>query len=211
MKQLKRIIRDSPINFRIKRFSPEIFSIWKRNINRMDLTETNDKILEDVIDSIVSALSTIKKNKDIKSQSTSISYAFVCGHIQGRLDGIWHNRYIIQKSSTFKELLLLKSMMLGVIDDQAKLLEIQSIYDSLLEENFLDDNPINSENVVYLNKFHANSTQNPDDFKNKLKSFLEETLLLKYDQIIKKNPEIFCPDIQPFFSLEEIIHLIKQL
>ena len=138
----KKKIRNSALTFKLKDISNKIFSVWLDNASLVyDLSpEYINKIKKDNVESVFldhldSAInSLVNKDSDKKKSIKGWSFGFLCGVIQGSIDVKWFNKYIIEASDEYENLLKAKALKEFINFDNASSEKIFLIYEHLISE-----------------------------------------------------------------------------
>ncbi len=207
----------SPVIFSIKKNYLEIFHIW-RSANKLDNLKFNNKeILDDVIKSFAESFEALQEHittKTIeKNTSDTYVYSYICGHVQGCLDAVWNNRFIIKQSDHFQDLLLFKALLVYFKDNDIRSKEIYYIFQKLLEEYPARSNqePQNTKNILFISDHKKSIQSGARDFSNKICELLEDDIMQKYQSIVGNDAAITCPDISTYVSKSNVVDIFHQL
>jgi len=213
----KRII-DSGLIFSIKDISNQVFSQWIKDATVVyDLSQEfvdkvkNDSFEEIFLDNLLEAIESLVEDKSIEKQSVKgWAFGFLCGHIQGALNIFWVNKYILEPSKEYENLMRIKAIREWINFDSESLDKIHNIYKYLIEQRIQPDEKINisEKNIIQMNKYKDLDKLKINQFKDEMIESMSEELMIKHYKLLDKKKTNCCPKITPFFDINEIKQII---
>jgi hypothetical protein len=211
-------IRKSAVMFKINRIASDVFAQWLKNakfvhgIEPQLLDRIKDDEVRDVfIDHLASAIKSFIEEKSDKMTATKgWSYGYICGYIQGRIDVSWYNKYVLELSSEYENLLKLKSIIEYLKYDGNVMDRIHHIYDHLLSQRIQPtDNMYSSDKIVSILSHKNSKLIKKNEFKKSLiellSSHIEKQMLLLLDA----NSHDCCPDISVYVTYDDMIEILE--
>ena len=211
-------IKNSPLKFAVRKTSIQLVTKWLKcasykydsnYIRKIDFDET--EVENDFIESLANAIESLVKEKSKEKKSISgWSFGYICGYMQGSLNVKWSNRYLIEPSEEFADLMKIKSIIELLRYDSDTLQKIEIIYDYFLthknrmatEEESLPDN------VVSLVKRGMLKNKNKETLRKEFDVYLEKILMTNYMSLMQSYNFMCCPDLTDYLDEHEVINLV---
>ena len=210
----KKKITNSGIAFRIKSISKQIFSQWLENAKDVYglSPELFNKIKDDEVENtflahLERAIEALVENKSDKKKSIrGWSFGYLCGHLQGSIEVEWVNKYIIEPSQEYEDLMKIKAIIEYLNFDDTSLDKIFSIYQYLITQRIQPTGSIEvtSSNVISIFKHKSLNQVKENEFKENINDILSKELELKFMKLINKKNDICCPDISKYLDIQDI-------
>lgn len=212
----KKTIRDSNIAFKIKKNAVIIFDIWVKNARKeynlssdFFIEAENGVIEKDFIDSFEKAILDLIEEKSAEKKKTpGWSYGFLCGSLQGRIDVCWYNRYILEKSEDFKDLLKMKALISYLNYDDFIVGKIAKVYDFLVKDKIKPVDLFENKNSnIYPFSEYSGSVKNYE-FQENIIRILSENLEIKIMELLDRQGDNCCPDIDTYLTIDEVVEIV---
>ena len=211
-------IRNSRLSFTIKKTSEQVFSQWLKCAKVVyDLPESFVESIkfddhEDLfIKHLEGAISDLVESKsDKKTNIKGWSFGYLCGHLEGSIDVTWTNKYIIEPSKDYEDMMIIKAIISYVNFDKNLSKDIFSIYNYLIESRI---DPIELKNnipknvVSILNHEKSNKIQE-NKFRKKIIDLLSNDLKDKFFNSLENKKQNCCPSIMDYFDYNVIREVV---
>lgn len=214
----KKKIRQSILVFKIKSIAEKVFSTWLENASVIyDLSPTYiERIKDDETESIFlerlnSAINSLVKEKsDDKKSIKGWSFGFLCGHIQGGIDVEWVNKYVIEPSKDYENLMKLKAIKEFINFDDTSFDQIFLINQYLNSKRTqpLGETEFSSSNIKSIFDHKNSSGIKISKFKHDMNDFLKSELEFKYMKILNSKNRTCCPDITHYLDENMIAEIV---
>lgn len=214
----KKKIRQSILTFKIKDIAEKVFSIWLDNASFVyDLSpEYIDKIKDDDVDDIFldhldrAIKSLVHDKSDEKKSTKGWSFGFLCGHIQGSIDVEWVNRYVIEPSKEYENLMKAKAIKEFINLDNASFEKIFLIYEQLISKRVqpLEKTEYSSSNIKSIFDHENSNSIKFNKFKKDMNDFLLKEFEFKYMKILNSKNRTCCPDITYYLDETVIVKIV---
>ncbi len=214
-------IKESPLLFKIKRFTPEVFHRWHQCAQKLYPTvspeEQEEKLLfSDMLDAFSGALEQVTSNQHVKKRRRpEWTHGYVCGFVQGNLQVAWYNRYVLSHIEEYKEVLLLKSLLeLFKIDPQTWE-KLWAVYQYVSRDFVLEHYGIRQSlpedelsNVVRLVDYDPGNQRAVAELWQWTEQQWEKELKQKYLRLLSQKQRGGVPDLTEYVNEEEVKGLL---
>ncbi len=211
-------IKQSELAFKIKGIANDVFKKWLKNAQKTyDLTPEfikkieNDQVdkfflnhLEDAIHSLV------EKTSGEKKEIPGWSFGYLCGHLAGSIDVEWVNKYIIEPSVEFEDLLKIKAIISGFKSDNTLVKTTNIIYNLLLKNRVQPTDLIKSQKskIIPISGYDDSALIKDNEFKKDIIRILSKDLELKILALLDKKKDNCCPDITSYLDIQVIKQIV---
>ena len=214
---LKQRMIETGLLFKFKKISKEIFEEWIINANKIYsiprnlYSNKNDNIFDQFLNHFEKAITSLVKY-DNKKSSPEWSLGYLCGFIQGSINLLWLNEYVIKYSKEYEIVIMLKVMHLYFYLGQVDVNTISYIYNYCMDYRVNDFELLEESipNIVsisdYINQDRILNNKLNDNY---IKYFSNE-LLVKYNKIMENYNDEFCPRIDDYIRLEDLQKIIPE-
>jgi hypothetical protein len=208
-------IKSSPLIFKMKSISAEVFLRWLSCAGRVygvsagAQTMDRNEIANTFLHRFVDAAKALVENGSDKKAIHGWSFGFLCGHIQGALDVEWFNTYVIRPSNEFSDLMKIKSIIEFFRLDRAARMRLAVIYDYFLEQKAGQPDKVEHlpPNVVQLRQA-SQEEMRLEDLAASIADYLKITLEDNYSRILKQQRTNCCPDLTSYFDIAEVREVV---
>ncbi len=216
----KKKISNSGIAFKIKNISKQVFSRWLENAKEVyNLSpELFNKIKDDEVGNIfldhlekaIRAL--VEEKSDDKKSIRGWSFGYLCGHLQGSIDAEWVNKYIIEPSKEYGDLMKIKAIIEYFNLDDISSEKIFFIYNYLIAQRIqpTESPEVTSSNVISIFKHKDSDQVKKNEFKKNIIDILSKELELKYMKLLNNKHKTCCPDITEHLNVQDIKHIVGE-
>lgn len=212
------IVRRSPIAFKIKKVAANAFSVWRNYVQNQYpnyLFKADVEMLaKDMQHSFGYALESLFEEKS-EERSRNIpgwSNGYIQGFVPANICTHWYNEYVFLETNDYKQLLLLKTIIMYFGVDFTTMHRIEKLYNYLIgnKTDIPDKESYKSGKVVDFCKLKSIKNQNSSkEFTDLCIKYLESLMLEKYFALfdnITKSDSYF--KISDYFDPNEIDSLI---
>ncbi|MBV5339668.1 MAG: hypothetical protein J0665_08910 [Deltaproteobacteria bacterium] len=213
----KKKIKNSPLAFRINSISKEVFTIWLENAKtaynlKPDLINKiqNDKFEDVFLNYLSDAIKILVEDKSLEKKTVpGWSFGYVCGNVQGKLEVTWYNKYILEASIEYENILKIKAVIEYFKLDTLLLDKIGTIYSHLLEQRVQPsvDKCEVSPNLISIFKYKNKNNSKIDDFKSSIVELLSTDIQAKILTLLNLQHYDCCPDLDKYFNFDEIVEI----
>lgn len=213
----KKKIKSSPLAFRINSISKEVFTIWLKNAKtaynlKSDLIDKiqNDKVDDLFLNYLADAIKILVEDKSIEKKTVQgWSFGYVCGNVQGKLEVTWYNKYILESSIEYENIMKIKAVIEYFKMDALLLDKIGNIYSYLLEKRVqpsVEKSEVLS-NVISIFKYKNKNSSRIDDFKSSIVELLSTEIQTKILTLLNLQHYDCCPDLDEYLNYDEIVQI----
>ena len=206
------------MKFTIRKTSMQLATKWLECVNYKygsnDIAGIDFDEIEaenDFIGHLANAINSLVNDKSKEKKSIpGWSFGYICGHMQGSLNVKWSNRYLIEPSKEFEDLMKIKTIIELLRYDRDVLRKIEIIYDYFLthrnsvatEEEALPDNVIS---LVDRGKLQ---NKNKETLRNEFDVYLGKIFMTNYTSLMQSYDFMCCPDLSEYLAEHEIVNLV---
>ena len=217
IKEHLRIMENSPLIFKIKKVSSQIFDVWKNVMKERYphfLFKAEKSILEqDLLISFSEALKSLIEDKEENEDQNLPGWeeGYIYGFVSSNVAGHWVHEYIYTEDKEYKELMYIKALIIYLQFDKIITYRIERLHKYLIEGKIEPSPQAESHSkIVDLKEFKNKLKKTPTkDFYNLFFDYLEAILiekhLLAFDKTSRQN---YLPNLKDFFSFDEIKNII---
>jgi hypothetical protein len=214
----KKKIRQSELTFKIKDIAQKVFSVWLDNASFVyDFSpEYIDKIKGDEVentflDHLERAINSLVHDKsDEKTSIKGWSFGFLCGHIQGSIDLEWVNKYVIEPSEEYENLMKAKAIKEFINLDSASFEKIFLIYEHLISKRVqpLEETELSCSNIKSIFEHKNSNSIKFNKFKTDMNNFLFREFEFKYMKMLNSKNRTCCPDMTYYLDESIIVKIV---
>jgi len=210
-------INKSSLSLKISNISTKIFYQWIKNakiaygLNDGDIKQVSSAILrEEFVQHLMSAINSLLKENHEEKSISGWSFGYLCGHIQGSLNVKWSNKYIIEQSKEFEDLMIIKSVI-GLIElDDSFATKLMIIYDYFLGQRIQPMETIKPlpKKVISIDDKRYRQKKNEHFRKTEAIRYLNDILITNFMSLLNKYETMCCPDITEYLDEQEIKDIV---
>lgn len=214
----KQKIVSSPVYFSLQRIAHTIFNEWLESTkefynlsNEFYEKLQDEKVGEIFINNLAQAINTlINETSEDKQRIHGWSFGYVCGHLQGSINIEWINKYIIEPSEEFEELLKLKAIMALLNWDNDTSNKVFSIYKHFVKHRIQPTSPLDSmaQNVIQISDYKNIELADNNAFQKNIVNLLACQLQEKKMEMLEAENKDCCPDITQFLKVNDIRQIV---
>ena len=220
MQALKAKLRHSSLTFGLKRIAEKIFHQWLDNaattfsfseqfIEQIKDDDMTPALTEQLLEALHLLVST--KTEQDKAKP-SWSFGFVCGHIEGSLEVTWVNKYVIQHSKEYRDLLKLLALKNVLMSDKAVINNVHEMYQHLLQNSAT--NPLvqsmPSTNVINIGQHQKTNQARLNLFESEMDTFLTESITSLHISLLSSKEEACNLNVIDHISEAQLIEIVGQ-
>ncbi len=169
------------------------------------------EIENDLVQHLSSAIESLINDKSKERKSTpGWSFGFICGHVQGALNVKWSNKYLVESSKEFEDLMKLKTILelLRIDSDISQKIEIIYNYFTAHRNEVVDKEEALPENVISLAQSDRKKNENKERCRKKFDEYFEKLFMANYMSLLQTYETMCCPDLTEYLDECEIINLV---
>jgi len=215
----KKKIRKSALTFKIKDLANKIFSMWLDNASFVydlpseyidRIKNDNDEVESIFLDHLDLAINSLVNNDSDKKSIKGWSFGFLCGHIQGSIDVEWFNKYVLEPSKEYENLMKAKAIKEFINFDKASFEKIFLIYEHLISEQVLplEKTAFSSSNIKSIFNHKNSSLIKLNTFKSDMNDFLYQDFEVKYMKMLNSKKSTCCPELTGYLDESFIIEIV---
>ena len=216
-------IKKSPLLFTLRTIAPEIFHLWHQHVCEIYSTaapeeQDDDRLLADMLEAFAGALESAQSDKHAESrQRSGWTHGYICGFVEGKLDTVWYNRYVLPHTGEYKQVLLLKSLLELFEADPQTRGKLWAMYQYISREFVFQHYGIHMdipaqqmENVVRLADYDPTNQRAVAELWQWAKQHWEQQLEQQYITLLSRHDRHDgVPDLTQYMSEEEIEGLLE--
>ena len=233
MKDLKSAIDHSPLRFKMRPMSLEIFEEWSSRAARkhhLPVTRIRDEVSEeelesDLVDHLTEGIGLLFEER-YSHKPMSWRYGFLCGYVRAKLTTGWHKRYFSRNSRGYEELVKLAALREFLGGDPASVRTICAIYEGRLETEEGTDSerkdasdqmapaPLPEGVLIFPTHRLPNHPPPEEGFARELRELLKDIIQEKLDLYLDEDYGSLmelCPPLDTHLPEDEVCALLQEL
>jgi len=197
----------SSIENKFQKVAFDLFRFWTKemDINESLIIKTEQLLVSDLKDSISKAVVSLYKRKDLHEKPLGWDIGYIIGFIKGNLGSYWYHEYVIKNGPEFKEYSGLSAVYNYLRFEKLAELNIDKIYEFLLNQDSNISNMILEVNEIEISKKNLNVTQNARS--GKILTILNN-MMVKQLKVLAEMENRVKLTINTYFTTAEIEKLI---
>ncbi|MBU0499286.1 MAG: hypothetical protein KJ558_09445 [Gammaproteobacteria bacterium] len=211
-------IRSSSLRFVLRKLAVQLASQWfECAMAQYDVADIEGlgfdeiEVENDFVEELSSAIDSLVNDKSMEKKSIpGWSFGYICGHIKGALDVKWSDRYLIELSDKYTDLMKLRTIIeiLRVDSDISRKIEI--IYGYLIghKDKASVDDDVLPDNVISLIQKGRLESQNAKTYKSEFEAYFRDLFAENYMSLINTYRARCCPELTRCLSEREIMSLV---
>ncbi len=217
--QYEQKIRQSPLYFRIKPIAVDLAKHWfdcaklqyaSLSMEPVQSDDNAEVFRHDLLKALSDALHSVEDKPVDKKSVAGWSHGFVCGHIEGALNILWTNRYLLEPSNDFKGLIRIKTLLTLLQTDDELSRKIQPVYQHFLRHfnsPFDEAEPL-PENVIPLSA--ASQPDQVTECRKGFEEYFSQLLLTRYLDTLDLYKVKYRPNLFDYISQNELADIVGQ-
>ena len=197
----------SSIENKFQKVAFDLFRFWTKEmgINESLIIKTEQLLVSDLKNSISKAVVSLYKRKDLHEKPLGWDIGFIIGFIDGNLGSYWYHEYVIKNGPEFKEYSGLSAVYNYLRFEKLAELNIDKIYEYLLNQDSNISNMILEVNEIEISKKNLNVTENARS--GKILTILNNMMVKQLKVLAEMENRVQLP-INTYFTTAEIEKLI---
>lgn len=176
------------------------------NFGYNELEVENDFVehLSDSIESLVNDKSPEKK------ATPGWSFGYVCGHAQGALNVKWSNKYLIEPSKEFEDLMKLKTIieLLKLDSDISRKIEVIYNYFTSHKDKAINEEEGLPDNVISFIKKGKLQNTSRERYRKEFDEYFGKLLMTNYMSLLRAHDFMCCPKLAEYLNERELINIV---
>lgn len=211
-------IRSSSLIFTLKKTSELVFSQWLKcakdfyNLPTEFVESIKSDDVEPVfIEHLEKAINALVENKsDEKVQIKGWSYGYLCGYLEGCINVTWTNKYIIEPSKEYEDMIKIKSIIEYINWNESSSKHMLSIYNYLINKRIkpLELKGNIPDNVVTISSHTKSDKNKENEFKISIIDLLSDELKSRILSSLEEKQCDCCPSLDEYLDYSDVKKIV---